>query len=153
MIDIIPDLDFDPHILYHVSPKLFDRPCRDEINRAREWSPWHSNGVLGLWCSTLPEMCSAFGTHTYMVDLHEGARCFGLALDQFQKLTSHAEDYAPIIDYLLGAGDVAYIIDSNPHVGEVIVLNLDTIRVFERMTHPVRDRRVRLDNSFYRNNF
>lgn len=134
MITILDDLVYDPHTLYHVSPKLFDFPSRVEINKAREWSRWHANGVLGLWCSTRPNMCSPFGKHVYEVTLKEGCRRIGLPFREFSELTSQAEDFDPIIDYLCAEGDVAYLVDAIPEVGEVIVLNFDQIATFIEVT-------------------
>ena len=137
MIDILETLSFEPHTLYHVSPKSFDFPCRQKINEAREWSPWHSNGVLGLWCSTFPKMCNAFGRHVYRVEMKDGHRAIGLPFGQFQRLTSDMEDFTDLIEYLCRAGDVAYLVDANPYVGEVIVLNFDAIEAFVEVTHDI----------------
>jgi hypothetical protein len=145
MITILDDLTIDPHPLYHVSPKLFDFPSREEINRAREWSPWHANGVLGLWCSTFPMMCSPFGKQIYQVEMSSKAKVIGLPFGEFQRLTERMEDFDELIDYLTKQGDVAYIVDANPFVGEVIVLNFEMIKSFENVTgSELKDRRFPL---------
>lgn len=133
MITILRDLEMEEHTLYHVSPKKFDFPCRKKINEAREWSPWHDNGVLGLWASTFPKMCAAFGKHVYRITLGEH-RAIGLPFGEFQRLTSHMEDFTDLIEFLCEQGDVAYLVDANPWVGEVIVLNFDAIDQFEDVT-------------------
>lgn len=134
MIPIINNLALDPHQLYHVSPKLFDFPCRTKINEAREWSQWHSNGVLGLWTSTFPNMCKGFGTYSYAVDIKEGSRRIGLPFEDFRKLTCYMEEYTDLIAYLCKHGDVAYLIDATDNIGEVIVLNFNMISRFENVT-------------------
>jgi hypothetical protein len=145
MIPILTDFTTKPHVLYHVSPKLFDFPSRDEINKAREWSRWHANGVLGLWCSTFPRMCSAFGTYTYRVELREDARRIGLTIEDFCDLTSNMKDFTDTIAFLTQQGDMAYIIDINPHVGEVIILNFDCIASFTNVTgSDLKDERILL---------
>lgn len=44
------------------------------------------------------------------------------------------EDFGDLIAFLCGEGDVAYIVDANPYVGEVIVLNFDKITSFDNVT-------------------
>lgn len=136
MIETLP-LIIPPHRLYHVSPKEFSFPCREKINEAREWSPWHANGVLGLWCSTFPNMCSPFGKQVYEIIVKEDARKIGLPFTDFQHLTSQMEDFNDLIAFLCGKGDVAYLADSNPYVGEVIILNFDCIDQFNNISHAV----------------
>lgn len=144
MLPIIRELAFEPHDLYHVSPKLYDFPCRTAINEAREWSQWHANGVLGLWASTFPAMCGkSFGAQTYHVEMKEGARRIGLPFGAFQKLTSDMEDFTDLIHFLCREGDVAYLVDGQPYVGEVIVLNFDQIARFTNVTgHDLKDVKV-----------
>lgn len=129
MFDLI-DITFDPHTLYHVSPKQYDFPCRQKINEAREWSRWHANGVMGLWCSTLPNMCMGFGKHIYQVDIKEDAIIKGVSLQQLFDVTSEMEDFSELIAGLENKVDVIYVVDSNPYVGEVIVINFSSIKNF-----------------------
>lgn len=149
MITTYHDLDYVAHPLYHVSPKEFDFPCREEINRAREWSRWHPNGVLGLWCSTRPNSCSTFGQYRYRVDIKENATRFGVGLEDFYNLTNHVDDYASIIQWLCSNGDVLYILDSWECVGEVVILNFDAISNFSAETENVEDRNYRLRSPRY----
>ena len=130
------DICIDPHDLYHVSPKLFEFPTREAINGAREWSRWHANGVLGLWCSTMPDMCSPFGKHVYKIVLKPGAIVKGLPFGVLYKTTCHlegVENYQPIIDEMCAAADVLYVVDNLPKVGEVIIMNFDAIERFEEV--------------------
>lgn len=145
MIEIIRNLEITPHVLFHVSSKQFDFPCRQKINEAREWSEWHANGVLGLWCSTFPKQCAAFGSYVYEVEMSLDAREIGLPFSDFQRLTSNMEDFSDLIEFLCKEGDVAYLIDANPYVGEVIVLNFDKIVGFkDRSGFDLQDNRVPL---------
>lgn len=133
--DLFP-ISFDPHALYHVSPKKFDFPNRAEINAAREWSRWHANGVLGLWCSTRPNMCAPFGKHIYKIALKPDAVCKGLPFKVLFQTTSSLEgldEFQPIIDEMCGAADVLYVKDGHDEVGEVIILNFDVIESFEEV--------------------
>ncbi len=133
MIPIL-EITTPEHTLYHVSPKLFNFPSRVEISRAREWSPWHPNGVLGVWCSTFPVMCRGFGSNVYRVGLSPDARRVGLPFEQFQKLTSPMLEFDPLIEYLSQCGDVMYLADASEDIGEVIVVNLDAITSWENVT-------------------
>jgi hypothetical protein len=128
------DVDLPPHCLYHASPKSFQFPSREAIFAAREWSPWHANGVLGLWCSTFPKMCSNFGQHTYRVAVRDGCRRVGLPFEDFYHLTHDREDFSDLIAYLCERADVAYLVDANPFIGEVIVLNFSEIESFDEVT-------------------
>lgn len=134
MLPIVRTFETEPHVLYHVSPKLFEFPCRNEIVAARAWSQWHKNGVLGLWASTYPKMCSNFGGNVYRITMKESARKIGLPFGPFQKLTSALDEFEVLIDFLCKEGDVAYLIDARKKVGEVIVLNFDAIAGFENVT-------------------
>lgn len=141
------DIRTDPHDLYHVSPLKFDFPCREQINGAREWSRWHANGVLGLWCSTMPMMCSPFGKHVYKIVLKPGAVVKGLPFGVLYKTTCHlegVENYQPIIDEMGAAADVLYVVDNLPKVGEVIIMNFDAIEIFEEVAS-FEDRECRLE--------
>ena len=130
------DIITEPHDLYHISPRKFDFPTRDAINGAREWSRWHANGVLGLWCSTFPARCAPFGKHIYKIVLKPGAIVKGLPFGVLYKTTSGLEgieNYQPIIDEMCAATDVLYIVDNLPMVGEVIIMNFDAIESFEEV--------------------
>lgn len=130
------DVSYDPHVLYHVSPMKFDFPSREQINAAREWSRWHANGVLGLWCSTFPNMCSPFGKHIYRIVLKPEAVCKGLPFRALFNTTSKLEtldEFQPIIDEMRGATDVLYVKDGHDEVGEVIILNFEAIESFEEV--------------------
>lgn len=142
------DITVAPHSLYHVSPKKFDFPCRQKINEAREWSRWHANGVLGLWCSTFPKMCGGFGKHTYQVDIKDGAAIKGVHLKEFFNVTSDMEDFSDLIACLENQVDVLYVVDSNPHVGEVIVINFAAIDNFMEVG-AVNDITVPLEHDTY----
>lgn len=130
------DVSYDPHVLYHVSSRKFDFPNRAEINAAREWSRWHANGVLGLWCSTFPNMCAPFGKHIYRIVLKPEAVCKGLPFRALFNTTSKLEtldEFQPIIDEMCGATDVLYVKDSRDIVGEVIIVNFNAIETFEEV--------------------
>lgn len=146
MLLLTPELEIPQHTLYHVSPKLFDFPCRKAIFEAREWSQWHPNGVLGLWTSTFPKMCSAFGQHVYRIDLADSARRIGIDFESFYDVASKMDDesdWMPLINWLCVQGDVAYLIDANDHVGEVIILNFKQIKSFQNVTgQPLTDMRI-----------
>lgn len=140
------DISFDPHILYHVSPKSFEFPSREHINAAREWSRWHANGVLGLWCSTFPNMCSPFGKHIYKITLKVDARLRGLPFGVLYKTTCDLKTLAqfqPMIDEMCAVADVLYVVDRQPIVGEVIIMNFDAIETFEEVVS-AEDRKIRL---------
>lgn len=127
------DISVDPHVLYHVSPRKFDFPNRAEINAAREWSQWHPNGLLGLWCSTAPKMCAGFGKHVYRVVLKPEAVRKGLAFGTLYLGTrdlEHLEQFQPMIDDISQSADVVYIKDGYDVVGEVIIFNFDAISEF-----------------------
>lgn len=141
------DIRVDPHVLYHVSPNKFVFPSRAQINEAREWSHWHPNGLLGLWCSTFPNMCSPFGKHIYKVTLKPDAIRRGLPFGALYKGTSHLtslEEFQPIIDDISQAADVVYVKDSRDAVGEVIIFNFDAIEKFEEV-EAADDLEVRLE--------
>ncbi len=140
------EISFDPHVLYHVSPRQFEFPSREQINAAREWSRWHPNGLLGLWCSTCPNMCSPFGNHTYKIVMKADARCRGLPFPVLYKTTCKLEtleDFQPMIDEMCAVADVLYVKDKVDYVSEVIILNFDAIESFEEVD-AAEDRQVRL---------
>ena len=130
------DISYDPHVLYHVSPMKFDFPSREQINAAREWSKWHANGVLGLWCSTFPNMCASFGQHIYRIVMKPDAVRKGLPFGVLFKTTSKLEtldEFQPIIDDFCAAADIVYVKDGRDVVGEVIIFNFDAIETFEEV--------------------
>lgn len=135
-----------PHELFHRSPKLFDFPCRQKINDAREWSPWHANGVMGLWCSTIPNSgCSEFGEYTYKISINPNATIKGVHLKELYAVTHDMEDFSELIEHLENNVDVLYVIDGYPLVGEVIIINFSSIASFE-LVDKAEDRRVPLEH-------
>jgi len=128
------ELDFEPHPLYHVSPKTFDMPSYEMVDDARNWSHTHHNSVLGLWTSTYPEMCSAFGPLTYEVHLKDQPiKRLGLSYEEWCKLGMHTLDYhqqfVTLRKHILENEivDIIYIADATKSVSEVIIVDFDVI--------------------------
>ncbi len=90
-------------------------------------------------------MCGNFGSYVYRVELHKDARRVGLPFGDFQRLTGPMEDFSDLIMYLCSECDAAYLIDANPYVGEVIVMNFDCIETFTNVTgEELKDERIPL---------
>lgn len=134
-------IDFEDHLLFHVSPCEFERPQEEFllIN-----TRWHDNGALGLWCSTFPNMCSGFGKHVYKVIPEVDINIFGWGYSDFKNfcIGNHLKhndvksrnEYIEIRKYLLNKNiDIIYIIDCTGFVGEVIFLNYNKIKIFEKV--------------------
>ena len=111
-------------IFYHRSNNDFVFP---EENILTENTNWHSNGAMGLWCSTFPNMCECFGEYCYEVKVCSDARWVGWAYNDFydtcQGISSRL-DYLTLRENFLRNGiDVIFIVDASENINEVIILN------------------------------
>ncbi len=123
------NISYEKHELFHVTDYKYEKPDHKEILNNRKERTTHDNSVLGIWSSTFPKLCSTFGKYTLNVSLKENTNCLGLNYDDLYKLThrSSVEEILRLKTYLLNFADVLYVIDRNRHIGEVIILNLDSI--------------------------
>lgn len=127
------DIRIPSHKLYHCSSKEFDRPTYQDIDDARSWSQTHHNSVLGLWCSTYPEMCRGFGPLTYECNIQESAKLVGITYEQWfmlgTKIYRSHQSFINLRNYLLTTLniDAIYITDASNLIGEVIVVNFDKL--------------------------
>lgn len=120
---------YEKHELFHVTDYKYDFASHEKILHNRKERTTHDNSVLGIWSSTFPKMCSTFGKYTLNVSLKENTNCLGLTYDDLYKLThkTSLEELLKLKTYLLKFADVLYVIDRSKHVGEIIILNLDSI--------------------------
>lgn len=122
----------DGHPIYHRSNQDFKVPTYEMIDSARQWSTTHHNSVLGLWGSTLPELCSSFGKYNYLISVKEDAVRLGLDYSDWKSLGCDIyhdyEDFIKLRNKILSdkSLDIIYILDSG-YVGEIIIVNLDCI--------------------------
>jgi hypothetical protein len=151
VLELVEDLDLrDKSIplppLYHVSPYEFLTPCIEMCTEKAIADEKHPNGVLGLWTSPFPRMFEStpFGPHVYSVTLHESAREVLLPYQSLRELDMAQKDladdcpeapfefYASLREIVGKDYDVLYVADGSRSVGEVIIVNLDVIKGFER---------------------
>lgn len=124
------------HPFYHRSRAEFEKPSIDILHNDTDW---HNNGALGLWCSTLPTLCEAFGEHCYQVEMCSTATTFYIEYKEFVKLCENRAqgsrgDFLIMRDELISLNvDILYIKDTYPSVGEVIILNYDKISKFYKV--------------------
>lgn len=143
------NIEFQEHDIYHCSPKMYETPSYALIDDARSWSQTHHNSVLGLWGSTFPNRCSAFGPFTYRIDIKPGATRYGITYGQWYELgTKILYDHSQFVmlrEFMLEQklADILYITDASRCVGEIIIVNLDCIKKMELVT-PGPDTRFRL---------
>ena len=120
------------HPIYHRSNQNIIKPTYEGIDEARSWSKTHHNSVLGLWGSTLPELCSSFGKYNYLISVKEDAVRLGLVYSDWKSLGCDiyhdCEDFIRLRNKILydKSLDIIYILDSG-YVGEIIIVNLDCI--------------------------
>lgn len=121
-------IETEDHPLYHRTKATIDNLDEDFLLPETDW---HNNGGMGLWCSTLPQMCSAFGENCYHVKLKDSARCFGISLGDLKSLAEvffDRSDYQIVRQFCFDNGvDVLYVVDVYPRVGEVIVVNYSIV--------------------------
>lgn len=130
--------------LYHRSNVEFSFPSEDVLT---DKTNWHNNGALGLWCSTVPNMCKGFGRHCYEVEICDDACWVGWAYNDFYnicKRTESRQDYLLLRDVLLHNGiDVVFIVDASDEINEVIILNYKVIS-FSKVDSVPEDKRYKL---------
>lgn len=142
------NISYEKHEIFHVTNYKYDKANHEEILNNRKERTTHNNSVLGIWCSTLPKLCSSFGKYTLNIFLKENTNCLGFNYDDLYELTHKAsiEDILKLKTYLLNFTDVLYIIDRNRHVGEIIILNFDCIEnMIDVSDHNLKDQRFTLD--------
>lgn len=131
MFDVL-DMECHVDVLYHRSSKLFERPCWDKIREAREWSSYHPNGQLGLWCAPF-SAGEGFGQYIYQVTIHGDAVKKAISLSDLYRLTSELEEweeFVPLKKFLYDNGiDILFVSDATERAGEIIVLNFDKIDI------------------------
>lgn len=146
------DIEFQEHDIYHCSTKQYESPSYAQIDDARSWSRTHHNSVLGLWGSTFPNRCSAFGPFTYRVDIKPGASRYGITYEQWYqlgtKVFNHHAHFIMLREFMLEqkTADILYVTDASRCVGEIIIVNLDCIERMELVT-PGPDTKFRLWDS------
>jgi len=132
--------------LYHVSPYTFNRPEYTRCVEKAKSDNKHPNGVLGLWASPFPNLfdeSDIFGPYVYELELtadskqvllrYEDLRGWDMSLYDVEDC--HYEVYEAFRTRLLAEGiDVMFVLDGHHNVGEVIIVNLDAIATFERVT-------------------
>lgn len=131
------DIVLEDHKLYHrtdaVIGKLDEKFLEIETR-------WHSNGSMGLWCSTLPNFCEPFGQNCYEVVFKDSIKRVGWEFGQFFKFCRDRLDrfaYQDLREYCLGAGiDVIYLVEYRPHINEVIVINYDAVDRLDLVSPP-----------------
>lgn len=130
-------LDYDVHPLYHRTSAFISK--LDEQFLQYE-TTWHNNGAIGLWCSTYPQMCRGFGDNCYLVKLKPDVSRYGLSLEDLKKLSWERQTrqaYSDLRQHCLDTGiDVLYVVDRNPFVGEVIIVNYDKVQSLELVESP-----------------
>lgn len=150
----LKNISFEPHDLYHKTNAEIEK--LDESFLKKE-TPWHTNGALGLWCSTFPEeKCHSFGNFCYKILFNNKVRvCKGWIYDDFYKYCCRdkdgprtREDYIKVRKYLLENGiDLIYIIDSSRSINEVIILNYDCVLKVDKVDFGVNKKFwIRYDN-------
>ena len=74
------------------------------------------------------------------------ARVIGVPYTPFRRLTSDMADFTDLVAFLSEQGDIVYIVDATPHIGEVIILNMDAIDRFENVSdHDPRNKKLTLN--------
>lgn len=123
------NINFENHKIYHVTDYEWTKPCHKKIVSLRNERWTHQNSVLGLWCSTLPKLCKGFGKNTFELSIKNDSISLGLTYDDLVKLTSNLSVDATLNlrKYLIDFADVIYILDNNKTIGEIIILNFDSI--------------------------
>lgn len=127
MFDVLK-IDYEEHTLYHRTEAIIEK--LDEKFLSVE-TKWHSNGSMGLWCSTLPHLCCNFGKNCYEVNLKESAKRVGWKFEEFVKFCENRLDrfsYQDLREYCLASGiDVIYLVEWRPVINEVIVINYGAV--------------------------
>lgn len=142
------NISYEKHELFHVTDYKYDKPNHDKILKNRVERSTHDNSVLGIWCSTLPALCSSFGKYTLNISLKENTNCLGFNYDDLYKLThkSSLEEILRLKTYLLNFADVLYVLDRNRLIGEVIILNLDSVdNMIDVSDRNIKDKKISID--------
>jgi len=132
-------------LLYHVSPKRFDKPnidqCLNFLLREGELINKSPNGSLGLWVSPFPAACQSFGPECATLRFRSDVRLMGMSIRHLYTLyktlagdDEHGLSYNEQVlahwrygRQLAKIADVLCIVDRYNHFGEVVVLNMDAI--------------------------
>lgn len=130
-------IESEEHPLYHrTNAEIVDL---DETFLGLDTN-WHSNGAIGMWCSTLPRLCSAFGKNCYEIIFKSEPNRVGWRYSEFVEWCEGKNtrgDYQDFRQYCLQNGvDVIYILDRCEHIGEVIVVNYDLVECINKVDPP-----------------
>lgn len=108
----LKNITLEEHILYHRSPNSITKYDHDYVVSIRNQRKTHDNSVMGLWSSTLPALCSGFGSFNYKVDLDKDVISKGLYLRDLFNLTAdlQIEEQLKLRNRLLECCDVIYIL-------------------------------------------
>lgn len=117
--------------LYHMSSNKFNFPDWDYIDK-----DIGEKRILGLWTTQVANI-DGFGNYCYEIEMKEDARIMGLELAYLYKFHCEDTDEDPLIRYRnlrktwQSEADVVYLLDGNPEISEIIIINFDKILKFE----------------------
>lgn len=121
--------------LFHVTSAPFKKPDFDIARKKLAHEDGQPKGILGFWLSQDPGMCSSFGDWAAQIAIQPGARPVGMDCELLRQFHDAVDDeqtqtqdqlltrYETLRERLKAHGDVLFILDARPAVGEVVVLN------------------------------
>lgn len=122
------------HLLYHMSSVKFDFPSMDEIDKNKDGC---DKRILGLWATGKPGL-TGFGNFCYEIEMKDDAVLKGLDISSLVKFhfsldpdDDPIEKYKELRKLFQTEADVVFLLDSNPQIGEVVIVNFDKIKSFK----------------------
>lgn len=93
--------------------------------------------ILGLWTTGEPGL-TGFGDFCYEIEMQSDARLKGFNISDLMKFhfslrdeENPVERYKALRKCFQNEADVVFILDNNPNIGEVIIVNFEKIKSFK----------------------